>query len=122
MIWNRRRPDFVTLRRMAVTEQMPDYAIAERYGVSPKTAARWRQQHGIPSATPAPQPVQKQDTNQSRAYVKRDGPGHDAKLRKCLDCGTMFMSEWIGNRRCRRCKASTAGHGLTTVASVGLRR
>ena len=122
MIWNRRRPDLATLCRLVVAERLPDYRIAEQYSVAPKTVARWRQSYGLPSNTPAPLPVQRQDTNQSRAYVKRGAPGDGAKLRKCLGCGTMFKSNWIGNRQCRRCKASTAGHGLATVASVGLRR
>ncbi len=28
-----------------------------------------------------------------------------AKLRKCIHCQKMFHSEWIGNRRCIRCKS-----------------
>ena len=28
------------------------------------------------------------------------------ELRKCLACGTMFPSSWIGNRRCKPCKNS----------------
>ena len=28
--------------------------------------------------------------------------------RKCLACGTMFPSSWIGNRRCKPCKSSVA--------------
>ena len=30
------------------------------------------------------------------------------KLRRCLMCGDEFLSEWSGNRICKRCKSSTA--------------
>ncbi len=30
------------------------------------------------------------------------------KLRNCLVCGQEFVSEWSGNRICKRCKSSSA--------------
>ena len=31
-------------------------------------------------------------------------PAYVKKMRPCNLCGKMFMSEWIGNHRCKRCK------------------
>ena len=35
---------------------------------------------------------------------KRASP--EARLRRCLMCGKKFMSDWIGNRVCKRCQSS----------------
>lgn len=36
----------------------------------------------------------------------------DRKLRKCLKCAEMFMSEHIGNRMCGRCKGGSGRGGI----------
>ena len=33
-------------------------------------------------------------------------PGPEAKTRRCLICKTPFPSAWVGERICRRCKAT----------------
>lgn len=38
--------------------------------------------------------------------------GKGRAIRTCLTCGRDFDSEWIGNRMCRDCKASTKGGGI----------
>jgi predicted RNA-binding Zn-ribbon protein involved in translation (DUF1610 family) len=30
----------------------------------------------------------------------------EEKMRRCLSCGREFLSSWIGNRICPKCKAS----------------
>ena len=32
--------------------------------------------------------------------------GAEPKTRSCLRCKTLFQSEWIGERICRRCKSA----------------
>ncbi|MEM7560390.1 MAG: hypothetical protein AAF394_14815, partial [Planctomycetota bacterium] len=43
-----------------------------------------------------------------RASGKRreNAPAPEARERRCLTCGTIFMSDHIGNRICPDCKAS----------------
>ena len=33
-------------------------------------------------------------------------PQKTAAERRCLHCGTLFQSQWVGERVCRRCKDS----------------
>jgi hypothetical protein len=35
------------------------------------------------------------------------GRKYEAKIRKCLMCGTQFPSEWAGERICRKCRSSS---------------
>lgn len=42
------------------------------------------------------------------------GPDHTANpraKRKCLGCGRMFDSSWIGHRRCESCKSNSSSSG-----------
>lgn len=31
----------------------------------------------------------------------------DERMRRCLVCGTDFLSSWAGNRVCKRCRATS---------------
>jgi hypothetical protein len=50
-------------------------------------------------------------TTQTDSRNEDAGPhtdlNYEAKIRKCLMCGTQFPSEWAGERVCRKCKSST---------------
>lgn len=45
------------------------------------------------------------------------------KMRTCLSCGKEFLSSWIGNRICPKCKASPKFHerGLKVVTAQDLK-
>lgn len=54
------------------------------------------------------------------AFVAEEDPAprkFEAKQRRCLGCGRMFLSEWAGNRQCRRCRpvAEKANRGLSEM-------
>ena len=34
-------------------------------------------------------------------------PAYVKKVRKCLRCGKEFMSDWVGNRMCNRCRPNS---------------
>lgn len=40
------------------------------------------------------------------AHVSRPKGVEDIQIRKCLyeNCGEMFLSSWIGERQCKKCK------------------
>ena len=40
--------------------------------------------------------------------TKNTGTSTDEKLRRCLMCGKDFLSEWAGNRICKKCRSSAA--------------
>lgn len=53
--------------------------------------------------------------------VSPHNPEHtdkERKMRKCLTCRELFLSEWAGNRICARCKEHEAPGGNTTSMSL----
>ena len=47
----------------------------------------------------------------------------EEKMRRCLKCGKEFLSEWIGNRICPKCKSSPIfrTRGLDVVSAQDLK-
>lgn len=47
----------------------------------------------------------------------------EEKMRRCLSCGREFLSSWIGNRICPKCKASPRfrERGLKVVSQQDLK-
>lgn len=45
------------------------------------------------------------DLNGADTFVRR---GMEPKMRHCLRCRTAFLSEWSGERICRKCKSTIA--------------
>jgi hypothetical protein len=41
------------------------------------------------------------------------------KRRKCLMCRKLFMSEWVGERVCKKCKASSSWRQGHTFSGQG---
>ena len=46
-----------------------------------------------------------EELDSDEEYVPR---GMTPKMRQCLKCRTPFMSEWSGERICRKCKSTIA--------------
>jgi predicted Zn-ribbon and HTH transcriptional regulator len=69
-------------------------AIARAVNASSDSIHRWLHDLGLKHI----------ESGSNLAGTKRPANDPERAPRKCLQCGAMFRSEWIGNRRCLGCK------------------
>jgi hypothetical protein len=48
---------------------------------------------------------------------------NEEKMRRCMKCGREFLSSWIGNRICPKCKSSPVfrERGLDVISNQSLK-